>query len=114
MILMSLTFCVNLALELLGTHNLEFQAVADDGDDAFAIDSNKVLSLDGDGDYIEIPHSPSLNITGNITLECWVKVTEITNEWDRLIVKTWPGDDDPWVEYGLVREAGTKKLGFQL
>ena len=79
---MTLTFGANLALELLGTHNLELQAAADEGEDhqggdgdhdmddgAFGINSNKVLSLDGDGDYIEIPHSQSLNITGNITLE---------------------------------------------
>ena len=29
-VLMTLTFCANLALELLGTHNLELQAAADD------------------------------------------------------------------------------------
>ena len=67
---------------------------------------NNTLRLDGDGDYVEIPDSPSLDVTGNITLECWVNVNEITHESGRLIVKTWAGDKNPWMVYGLVREGG--------
>ena len=33
---------------------------------------NKALSLDGDGDYVEIPHSKSLDITDKITMEAWI------------------------------------------
>ena len=30
---------------------------------------NKALSLDGDGDYIKVPHSESLNLSNTVTLE---------------------------------------------
>ena len=38
--------------------------------DAWAV--NQVLHLDGGGDYVEIPPSDSLDITGAVTLEGWV------------------------------------------
>ena len=33
---------------------------------------NKALSLDGRGDYVEVPHSKSLDITDKITMEAWI------------------------------------------
>ena len=36
---------------------------------------NKVLSLDGDGDYVQVPHSKSLDITNKITMEKYRVVT---------------------------------------
>ncbi len=33
------------------------------------------LSFDGSGDYLNVSHSASLNITGRLTLEAWVKTT---------------------------------------
>lgn len=36
------------------------------------------LSFDGNNDYVRVPNSPSLNITGNkITLEAWIKPSSI-------------------------------------
>ena len=32
------------------------------------------LAFDGVNDHVSIPHSPSLNITGNITVELWAKM----------------------------------------
>ena len=32
-----------------------------------------VLSLDGDGDYVDVPDSAGLDITNQITLEVWIK-----------------------------------------
>ena len=86
------------------------------GDDILLLPlgDNNTLRLDGDGDYVEIPDSPSLDVTGNITLECWVNVNEITHESGRLIVKTWAGDKNPWMVYGLVREGGSDRLVFGL
>merc|ERR1711964_598935 len=73
---------------------------------------SRVLQLDGDGDTLYIPKSDVLEITNQITLECWIQVHEITSEWDRFVVKTWEGDVSPWMYYGLYRVGGTKKLAF--
>ena len=50
--------------------------------DAWAV--NQVLHLDGGGDYVEIPPSDSLDITGAVTLEGWVfhKDAE-THDWSQ-------------------------------
>ena len=37
-----------------------------------AAPQNHVLSLDGLGDYVMVPASPSLNIVGPYTIEAWV------------------------------------------
>ena len=37
---------------------------------AFAV--NRVLSLDGDGDYVQVPDADSLDLTANFTFEAWV------------------------------------------
>ena len=37
---------------------------------AFAV--NRVLSLDGDGDYVEVPDADSLDLSDNFTFEAWV------------------------------------------
>ena len=34
--------------------------------------SGKALKFDGKGDFVEVPDSPSLDITNNITIEAWV------------------------------------------
>ena len=38
---------------------------------------NKVLSLDGDGDYMEVPH---IDFTGAFTVEAWVFSPNYTDE----------------------------------
>lgn len=37
---------------------------------AIVFAQNKALSLDGDGDYVRVPHSKSLNLSDTVTLEC--------------------------------------------
>jgi hypothetical protein len=38
----------------------------------------QVLALDGTGDYVEVPNSPSLNITGNqLSLSAWVNLNSV-------------------------------------
>ena len=34
------------------------------------------LDFDGTGDYVEVPDSPSLNVTDTVTVEAWIKKTE--------------------------------------
>ena len=45
------------------------------------------LSFDGVDDYVEVPASPSINISDKITVEAWIKCISLTN-WGRLIAKS--------------------------
>ena len=62
---------------------------------------NKVLSLDGDGDYVQIPASVWFN--GDLTIEAWVYVKEYRS-WSRLI-DFGNGADRDNVFVTLTREA---------
>ncbi len=65
------------------------------------------------GGWIEVPDSPTLDITDEITLMCWAYPTQFTNEWLRIIVKTWAGDTAPWMVYGFYEFGGNNgKTGF--
>ncbi len=72
------------------------------------------IELSGEaGGWIEVPDAPSLDITDEITLMCWVYPTEFTAEWFRIIVKTWAGDTAPWMVYGFYEFGGNNgKTGF--
>lgn len=74
----------------------------------------QAVELTGEaGGWVEVPDSPSLDITDEITLMCWVYPTEFTNEWFRIIVKTWAGDTAPWMAYGFYEFGGNNgKTGF--
>ena len=72
------------------------------------------IELTGEaGGWVEVSDSPSLDITDEITLMCWVYPTEFTDEWFRIIVKTWAGDTAPWMVYGIYEQGGSNgKTGF--
>jgi hypothetical protein len=49
---------------------------------------NRVLSLDGDGDYVEVADSDVLNNIGRqVTIEAWIKVDRFTNTGMPIIYK---------------------------
>lgn len=48
---------------------------------------NRALSLDGDGDYVEVPDSTSLHIENQITMEAWVYPTAYEGDKRTIIVK---------------------------
>jgi len=49
---------------------------------------NHVLSLDGDGDYVEITKNDGLNaLASQVTMEAWIKPTAFTNKWMLFIYK---------------------------
>src|SRR5205085_5642296 len=50
------------------------------------------FSLDGTDDFVQVPHSTSLNPTGSFTLEAWIFPT---NDVDGHIMSKW-GDTAPW------------------
>ncbi|MYB65216.1 LamG domain-containing protein [Candidatus Poribacteria bacterium] len=65
------------------------------------------------GGWVEVPDSPSLDITEQITLMAWVYPTQFTNEWFRIVNKCWAGDTSPWMVYGFYEQAGTNgRIGF--
>lgn len=49
----------------------------------FAFGQNQVLTLDGNGDYLDLPDGFS-DFTNGITIECWAKPTSVKN-WARFI-----------------------------
>ena len=61
---------------------------------------NKVLSLDGNGDYVEVPDSESLDITSEITVELWFNADDVPPSPDKatgtLISKYDYGYDMAW------------------
>ncbi len=65
------------------------------------------------GGWVEVPDAPSLDLTEQVTLMCWVYPTQFTDEWFRIIVKTWAGDTAPWMVYGFYEQGGSNgKVGF--
>ena len=49
---------------------------------------NKVLSLDGNGDYVEITDSSTLNnLSSQVTMEAWIRATAFPNEWMPIVYK---------------------------
>ena len=61
---------------------------------AQGVTPNRVLSLDGDGDYVEITGNEALdNIGSQVTMEVWIKLTEFPVEWIALVHKS--GEKNP-------------------
>lgn len=77
------------------------------GDACIVRDTEKgrVLSLDGNRAYVEIPNSPSLGSLSSVTLAAWVKIRGLTD--GKIIVRPIADGRDPWEVYALdVRRSG--------
>ncbi|MHC4174492.1 MAG: LamG domain-containing protein, partial [Planctomycetota bacterium] len=61
------------------------------------------LEFDGDGDYVDIGNDPIFNITGQITVACWIKVNQFTDSWQAIFTM----GDDSW---RLQRQTTTDNL----
>jgi len=59
----------------------------------------KALKLDGDGDFVEVPHSRSLDITGAVSIEAWVKCMSASLRSAVVVVKG--AIDAEWGGYSL-------------
>jgi len=59
------------------------------------------LTFDGDSDYVEVPDSASLDITGAITVEAWIKPYTVSpaDNWRAVVYKQ--RDSGPKGGYGL-------------
>jgi serine/threonine protein kinase/Flp pilus assembly protein TadD len=47
----------------------------------------KVLSLEGDGDYVDCGNNPVFDITDKITVAAWVNITTVPKEWTSIVTK---------------------------
>jgi tetratricopeptide (TPR) repeat protein len=82
-----------------------------------------VLSLDGDGDYVDCGNSPAFNITGSITMAAWIKVNKFDKSWQAIVTKgyqnTWSlcreGDSNSINIYGSQATSGySGYVGFDI
>jgi hypothetical protein len=76
-----------------------------DDPDCFSLtddsEANFSMSFDGINDYIEVPHSSTLNLDFNATIEAWIKITGCHN--GRIIAKSrGNGDDMGWENKNLM------------
>ncbi len=71
-------------------------------------------SFNGSGNYIDLGNPSSLQITGDaITLSGWIKPTNANaSRWERLAVKAMPGNNDPFISYGLYRTDGASTVNM--
>ncbi|MHC4532612.1 MAG: LamG domain-containing protein, partial [Planctomycetota bacterium] len=61
------------------------------------------LEFDGDGDYVDVGDDPIFQITGQITVACWIKVSQFTVSWQAIFTM----GDDSW---RLQRQTSTDNL----
>ncbi|MEJ2704952.1 MAG: LamG domain-containing protein, partial [Sedimentisphaerales bacterium] len=76
------------------------------GDVAIVVDADRarVAELDGAGDYLEIPNSPALNITGSeLTIAAWVYFDDVAGAPEIVIAKVFRESEhtSPYFSYGL-------------
>lgn len=55
-------------------------------------EAGMVLSLDGYGDYVNCGGDPNFDITGSITLACWIKIDEFGPDWQAIVTR----GDNSW------------------
>lgn len=68
------------------------------------------LSLNGSSQYVGVPHAASLNLTGSLSIEAWVNITDHTNT-GTIVAKT-SGNGSANNTFELRTEAATGKLQF--
>ena len=78
----------------------------------FAEAQNRVLSLDGSGDYVMVPHNASLNLTNTFTVEAWIAFQPGVPDAKRLVSKGWENEYPEGYEFGLSLGAQTGSLFF--
>ncbi|MEK7184212.1 MAG: LamG domain-containing protein, partial [Patescibacteria group bacterium] len=70
---------------------------------------NTALDFDGVDDFVSVPDSQTLDITGKLTLSAWVYADTTPELFDSPIIKTT--DNDAWLDgYGMYFEGGLIKF----
>jgi parallel beta-helix repeat protein len=68
------------------------------------------VSLDGDGDYVTVPDSSSLKLTGAFSISAWVKLNTLNPEGHTL--RILEKGSSPGEKYWMFFVKSTKKFGF--
>ena len=71
----------------------------------------KALSFDGVDDYVEVPHSTSLDITDEITIEAWFRAIDVSG--NPFILAHGESFDTDKFQYSLYIESGILKSWFE-
>ena len=64
----------------------------------------KALNFDGSNDYVDVPNSSSIGITGDMTLAAWVKVTDFAN-YNGIVEKSTGNLPNPY-DFYLIQTTG--------
>jgi hypothetical protein len=75
---------------------------------ALAADSDPAAGFNGSSAYVNVPHSPSLALTGDLTLEAWVKPSDYAN-WNGIVGKTQGNLPAPF-DFYLAQGSGLPRL----
>jgi len=59
------------------------------------------------GGWVEVPDSPSLDITDEVSILVWVYPTQFTADYFRIVVKTYTEDVSPLMVYGIYEQGGS-------
>jgi hypothetical protein len=90
------------------------------GNTAIVVDPDRgnVAEFDGNGDYLQTPNSPTLNITGEkITLAAWVYFDDVSGDPEIVIAKPFQDGQhtSPYFSYGLhILSNGTPRFWLSL
>lgn len=66
--------------------------------------ANYALSFDGLNDVVTVPNAPTLNISGNFTIEFWMKTDQPNQSWRRILEK------GAWDEYYIAFYGATSRV----
>jgi hypothetical protein len=67
----------------------------------FTNPSSNVLRLNGSSDYVSVPHTKSLVVGEQLTLECWAKLDRVTPSEDNTMISKYDEAGDSGREYSL-------------
>jgi hypothetical protein len=67
----------------------------------FTNPSSNVLRLNGSSEYVSVPHTKSLVVGEQLTLECWAKLDRVTPSEDNTMISKYDEAGDSGREYSL-------------
>lgn len=102
--------CLNVVFPVLGLH--VSKSVSSSGMISYPLD-DYALDFDGANDYVVVPNSDSLDITGEITIEFWLKFSVVPEYWNGIITK-WKWSSEGFPGYYVVTSIHESTLIFGL